>query len=158
MSDETANTSGSDLGVHNKTIYGDEVHGDKVGGDKITVGNITGSSAIVIGREAQATVSHGLSGDEIERVFALLMQQVNALPEGSAKDDAKDAVIKLDSEAHKGNQADEGRVRRLFNFLAETAPDAWQVAVDTFIHPIKGLSTVFQKIAERAKAEREAKK
>jgi len=59
------------------------------------------------------------------------------LPEGSARDDAKDAVSKLESEAHKGNQAEEGRVQRLFDFLAETAPDAWQVAVDTFISPIK---------------------
>jgi hypothetical protein len=29
------------------------------------------------------------------------------------------------------------------------------VAVDTFTNPIKGVSTVFRKVAERAKAEKE---
>jgi hypothetical protein len=96
-------------------------------------------------------------GDEIIHIFAKLMQEANALPEGSERGVAQSAVEELEAEAHKGEEADENTVREWLNFLLEAAPDVWQVAVDTFINPIKGLSTVFQKVAERAKAEREAK-
>ncbi|MBN1890635.1 MAG: caspase family protein [Thermoflexales bacterium] len=151
-------TAGGDYVGRDKIVHGDEVHGDKVGGDKITVGNITGSTAVAIGRGARATVRQGLSGDEIAHAFGAIMRQVGALPAGADKDDAQDAVQKLEAEAHKGDQAEESRVQRLFRTLAETAPDAWQVAVDTFINPIKGMSTAFQKIAQRAKEERKAEK
>jgi hypothetical protein len=44
------------------------------------------------------------------------------------------------------------------NFLADTAPDAWEVAVEMFTNPIKGVGTVFKKIADKAKSEQAAKK
>ena len=119
---------------------------------------MTKAKGIAIGHGAQANVTEvGAEIGDIARVFAPIVQRVDAMPEGANKDDAKDAIKKLEAEARKGDQTDESRVQRWFNFLAETAPDAFQVAVDTFTHPIKGISTVFQRIAERAKAERETK-
>lgn len=38
-------------------VIGDKVMGDKVGGDKITVGNISNSAGIAVGRNSQATVN-----------------------------------------------------------------------------------------------------
>lgn len=127
-------------------------------GDIIT-GDISGSTGVAVGHSAQATVtqSSGTVSDDIAQAFADIVQKVNALPDGPNKDDAKEAVQKLEVEARKGDQVDENRVQRWFSFLAETAPDAWRVAVDTFINPIKGVSTAFQKIAEKAKVEREKK-
>ena len=122
----------------------------------IYLGNITGSTGIAIGRGAQATVTTGLSGDEIAKVFAALVQQVNALSDGPDKDIAQSAVQGLKAEAEKGDKAEESTVSRWFSFLAQTAPDAWEVAVETFKNPIKGLSTVFQKVAAKAKRDREA--
>ena len=125
----------------------------------ITVGDITNATGTAIGHGASATViQSGLSGDEIAKIFSTLYHSVEALPAGPAKEDAKDAVQKLEAEARKGEQADKGRVQRWFSFLAETAPDAWEVAVQTFINPIKGVGLVFQKIAARAKEEQQAKK
>lgn len=95
--------------------------------------------------------------DEIIKIFAILIQKLDSLPEGSDKSDAQNAVKALKDEALKGVEAQEKTVRKWLNFLLETAPDIWEVAINTFIHPIKGLSTVFQKVAERARAEREAK-
>lgn len=125
----------------------------------INVGNISGSTGIAIGHGAQVTVHQqtGLSPDETARVFASLMQKVNALSEGATKEDAQEAVKKLETEAKKGEQADEGRVRRSIEFLVEALPDAWEVAVNTVINPLAGINTVFKKIAERVKAERERK-
>lgn len=120
----------------------------------INVGDITGSTGVAVGHGAQATVTQvGATGDEIAKAFAAITARVNALPPGPAKEDAADAVKKLEGEARKGDQADESRVHRWFTFLAQTAPDAWEVAVDTFINPVKGVSTLFQKIAAKAKAE-----
>jgi len=147
--------AGRDQIVHGDQVYGDQVHGDRVAGDKITVGDIAGSAGIAIGRGAQATAAQGLSGDEIAQAFAALAHQVAGMPEGVDKNIARNAVQGLEEEARK-EKPDEKGIRKWLGFLADTAPDAWQVAVDTFANPIKGLSTAFIKIAERARAERKA--
>jgi hypothetical protein len=79
---------------------------------------------------------------------------VQAKPDGPEKTMAQTAVQGLQGEAAKGEQADESKVQKWFTFLAGMAPDIRNVAVDTFTNPIKGLSTVFKKVAERAKAEK----
>ena len=122
----------------------------------ITVGDINEATGVAIGHGAQAIVTQ--TGDEIAKAFAPILQKVEVMPEGPAKDDAKGAVNKLEAEARKGKQADEGRVRRLLTFLVEASPDVWDVAINTLVNPIAGVGTVFKKIAERVKAEREAKK
>ena len=80
---------------------------------------------------------------------------VSTINDEANKRVAESAIETLEAEARKGEQADESTVRKWMNFLAETAPDAWDVAIDFFINPIRGVGTVFKKIAERAKLERE---
>ncbi len=123
----------------------------------ITVGNITGSTGVAIGHGAQVTVNQtsNLSAADMARIFATLTQRVNGLPAGPTKEDAQDAVKKLETEAQKADQADEGRVRRSMEFLVEVLPDAWEVTVNTILNPLVGLTTVFRKIAERVKADKE---
>jgi len=123
--------------------------GQRVGGPQV---NIAGDAAGPI------TISDaGASTDEIARAFAPVEEKVKAMPAGPPRDDAGAAVEKLKAEAGKGDQAEESTVRRWLNFLAEAAPDAWEVAINTMINPIAGVSTVFKKIAERAKAEKAAR-
>ncbi len=123
-------------------------------GDDITVGDISQSTGVAIGRGAQATVgsTSGATPEEIARAFALLNDKVNALPEGPEKEIAHNAVQGLQGEAEKGDKASESNVDKWFRFLAQTAPDAFQVAVATFSNPIAGLGLAFKKIADRAKA------
>ncbi|MBN1887771.1 MAG: CHAT domain-containing protein [Thermoflexales bacterium] len=122
------------------------VSGDLVGGSKIT--NVGGD---YVGRDKITTTS-GMTGDDLAKVFATLTQKVNAMPDGPDKDIAKSAVQGLEAEAKKGEAASEGQVSRWLTFLAQTAPDAWQVAVETFKNPIQGLGLAFQKIAQKATA------
>ena len=128
-------------------------------GDQITVGNIDQSSGVAIGRNAQATVTQtsGASIDEIAKVFATLTAKVNALPDGPDKTVAASAVKALQDEAQKGDQASESNVSKWFGFLAQSAPDAFEVALATFANPIAGLGMAFKKIADRAKQERSDK-
>ena len=79
---------------------------------------------------------------------------VQAKPESPEKTLAQTAVQGLETEAAKGEDADEGKVQTWFDHLGNMAPDIFEVAVDTFTNPIKGISTVFKKVAERAKAEK----
>jgi hypothetical protein len=132
--------------------YGDVVHGDKIGGGEITVGNITDSTGIAIGNSAQSTVTHiGASKDEIAKAFAPILEKVNALQDGPDKGVAQSAVKALETEARKGDQADEKTVSKWLGFLAETAADAWKVAINTLANPIMGVGKVFQLIAAKAK-------
>ncbi len=119
--------------------------------------SIANSSQVSVGG-IQNTISTELidnsSHNEILQVFIALQEIIDALPNGVNKSVAQNAVEALEQEASKGAEAQESEIRKWLNFLFETAPDAWEVAIDTFIHPIKGLSTVFQKVAEYAKSQK----
>lgn len=52
-------------------------------------------------------------------------------------------------------EAEEDKVSKWMKFLAETASDAFEVALAAFANPIAGLGMAFKKVAERAKAEKE---
>jgi hypothetical protein len=123
------------------------------GGNNISVGGSVSGSNVVAGNNNRLTIKQGASADEIAKAFSTLFQAVEAKPEGPKKMMAQTAVQELEVESAKGEKAEEGKVQEWFEVLAGMAPDIWEVAVDTFTNPIKGLSTVFKKVAEKAKAE-----
>lgn len=129
-------------------------------GDSIVIGDITNATGVAIGAGAQASVIQARNGmsDEVALAFAALLQKVNALPGGLEQVVAKSAVDALAAEATRGDRANESAVSRWLSLLADAAPDIWEVAIDTFLNPIKGLGTAFKKIAERAKAERNGRR
>ena len=111
--------------------------GDFVGGDKVE--------------------TKGVSGEEllgILEAFTALKSAVEEMPESEEKEEASNAVEKLRAEAEKGDGAEEKRVNKWFKFLLDTAPDIFEVAVDTFTNPVKGVSTIFQKVAKKAREEK----
>lgn len=124
--------------------------------------DISRSTGIAIGPYAQSTVyqsEESINADEIAKAFANIENKLASMPDGSNKNIAQNAVKALEDEARLGEQATEFNVEKWLTFLAETAPDAWEVAVDTFVNPIKGVGTVFRKIAKRVKDRaQEAKK
>jgi hypothetical protein len=123
--------------------------------DGINVSGISNSSINISGGDihhVRTNINTG-SGDisAVQQSFTRLYKALETLPEGLEKDEARGTIGKLEEEAQKGDRADENRVSRWMNFLAETAPDVWQVAVETFLNPIAGVSLVFKKVAERAR-------
>ncbi len=123
----------------------------------IKVGNISNSTGVAIGNNIQQNIriTQGASAEEIAKAFSTLMEAVQAKPAGPIKTVSETAVKGLEAEAAKGNEADESNVQQWFTTLAQMAPDILEVAVNTFINPISGLSTVFKKVADRAKATKE---
>lgn len=125
--------------------------------ESITVGDISGGTGFAIGRGAQAVVTQhtGEGIDQISTLFRTLEQMVSTIANEADRKVAESAIETLEAEARKGDQGDESTIKKWLNFLAETAPDAWEVAIDAFTNPIRGVGTVFKKIADRAKLERE---
>lgn len=124
----------------------------------VRVGDITGISGQVniAGHDIYATHYSKESAEELTNLFTRLYQKVETLPDGPDRAAARSAVQGLEVEAKQGEKADESRVSKWLTFLAQTAPDAFEVAVATFLNPIKGLGLAFQKVAERINAERGA--
>jgi hypothetical protein len=156
----SVDTGGGDFVGRDKTVHGDEVHGDKVmgdkvGGDKITVGDISGSTGVAIGRGAQATVTQGLGGEDIARLFAEIYQQIEARPEDPDvdKEELTETVQKVQEEAAKGEEANPNKVERWLRFLGSMAPDILDVTVACLTNPVAGVATAIRKIAENAQAE-----
>lgn len=138
------------------TSVGDsqQIGGQRQYGDNINVGDIF-NSTVGIGKDIKIKVSQGASVEELAKIFSLITEKIDAMPDGPKKMIAEQAAQGLEEEAVKGDDADETKVKEWMNFLAETASDAFDVAVASFTNPIAGLSMVFKKVTERAKAEKE---
>jgi len=137
-----------------KSIKSKAVNTTGASGNSISIGGGVSGSNVVAGNNNRLTIKQGASADEIAKAFSTLYQAVEAKPEGPKKTMVQTAVQELEAESAKGEKAEEGKVQEWFEVLAGMAPDIWEVAVDTFTNPIKGLSTVFKKVAEKAKAEK----
>lgn len=112
------------------TIYGDQVGGDKVDGDKTSVDNVRGTG-IAIGREAQATVNQGISGAELNQLFAPLMAQV-----AQQSPTAVSQVNTLKEEAGKGEAADDEKMADLIGNIVAAAPAAVETIVGLFSNTV----------------------
>jgi len=100
----------------------------------------------------RVTKTGGLDPAVLEKLFAPLNQEIEKIDDADDKAYAKKSVNGLMEEAQKGDKADEGNVEKWFNKLLKIAPDAWDVAVATFVNPVAGVGMAFKKIAEHAKS------
>lgn len=112
------------------------------------------AQAVAVGRGARAVVTNNASdtSDDVRHIFLTLINRAATLPEGPERMVAQNAIEGLQAEAQKGEEAKEDNVNKWLSFLAQAAPDIWEVAVASFLNPIQGLSLVFQKVAQRAKS------
>jgi hypothetical protein len=150
---------GGDAQVGGDLVGRDKVvEGDSVGGDKITVGDISGSTGVAVGRDAQATVTQGISGEELAQLFGSIYEKIEARPEDPDvdKDELVDKVKRIEKEAGKGEEANANKVERWLRFLGSMAPDILKVTAAALANPLAGVGTAIGLIAEKARAEAEA--
>ncbi|MCA9919204.1 MAG: caspase family protein [Anaerolineales bacterium] len=114
-------------------VGGDKVGGDKVEGDKISVGNISGSQGIAIGRGASANVQiqQGVPDETLNKLFAPLLMQV-----AQQNPAAVPQVNQLKEEIGKGDGADDEKMADLIDMIAEAAPTAVEGIVNLFTNSI----------------------
>ncbi len=112
---------------------GDVYHGNVTKGDEITVGDISGSSGVAIGRGASANVQiqQGVTGQELERLFAPLLQQV-----AQENDTAVSQVRALQAEVARGEEADDEKMANLIYDIAAAAPTGVETIVNLFTNGV----------------------
>ncbi|MCA9975984.1 MAG: hypothetical protein KC413_09555 [Anaerolineales bacterium] len=119
---ETGVGSGTSITIHvaGDIVQGDKMDNDKVIGDKITVGDISGSSGIAIGRGASAVVttitqatpqSQDDFRQQLQELKTMLTKAI-ADDEFTSKEDAQDAADDLDK-ALREAQKDTPRAEQL---------------------------------------------
>lgn len=135
-------------------VFGDKVAGDKVLGDKITVGDITNSTGVAIGRNARVQVHSGLDATSAAELFRAIYARIDARPADPNvdKDEITETVQKIEHEAGAGDSANESKLGRWLKALAGMAPDIFDVTIAALASPAAGFGMVAKKIAERAKA------
>ncbi len=117
-------------------------------------GGVHGGTVVTAGRDARVTP--GATPEQIRALFEPILRQVQARPEDPIVDRGEIAehVGKIRDEVAKGEQANSGKVERWLRFLAEMAPDIWDVVVKTLADPVTGIAEVVRKVAKRAREER----
>lgn len=120
-------------------------------GDQIKVGDVS-QSYVAIGRHSQVTVTHGLQGEELARLFAAAYQRIEARTEDPDVDktEIKETVQKIEQEVAQGDQANPNKIDRWLKTLEKIAPDILEVIVTALLNPGAGVATAVRKVAERA--------
>lgn len=113
------------------------------GGGDIAGGDITKRDVIQ---------SHGLQASEVRELFSPIYQQIQAQENLPVEDreDLKVMVGEIETEAVKGQEADETLIGRHLRNIARMAPDILDVTLKTIANPVLGLAAVAQKISAKA--------
>jgi hypothetical protein len=138
-----------------KSSGSEEVHGDKVGGDIISVGSISSSQGVAIGRGAQVRIQSGVGAKELAELFSPIYQKIEARPPDPMveKEEIADRVKRIEKEVNTGENAQPTKVERWLKDLAAMAPDILDVTLGALTSPIAGISIAIQKIAQKIRQE-----
>jgi uncharacterized caspase-like protein len=128
---------GRDQITQGDRVEGDKVMGDKVEGDKISVSGVSGGSSVAAGRGAQATATTGLSGEDLDRLFRPLMDEIDSAPQEN-QEAARQMAEELEREVTKGGDADDHIMARLIDGIVDLVPGAVGTVTSMFATPILG--------------------
>ena len=133
----------------------EEVPGDRVGGDKISVGNISGSHGVAIGRGARVKIQSGADAKELAELFSAIYQTIESRPPDPLveKEEIVDQVKRIENEVAAGEKAEPAKVERWLRNLATMAPDILDVTVAAITGPAAGIYMAIRKIAQKVKEE-----
>ena len=134
--------SAGNVGIHiNGNVSGSQVIG--AGGDVLIEGGFQASSV----------------GSDLSEAFKEIYQKIEARPADPnvEKSEIAENVRKIEAEVQKGEEGNVSLFEMRLKMLAAMAPDIAEVVAATITSPIAGISVVFQKIAQKAKAEMVAK-
>jgi hypothetical protein len=123
----------------------DLVYVDKVKGASVVVGKVHGSNQPDSIDDNQA----------VTEVFDAIYRAISKKSDANAKMKGLDALKELQQQAKLADDADEDKITSSLETLRTWLPDIFEVALQTFLNPVKGLSTVFQKIANKLMAHME---
>jgi len=130
------------------------INASSIGGDQnIIQGNFSGG-IITQGRNATVTAyqSNGMDVKELAALFDKLYRHVETRPNDPNVDKSEifEIIQKIEKESGKGNDANETKLGRWVENLAQMAPDILDVVLASLGGPVSGITAVVKKIADRA--------
>jgi len=130
-------------------------NGAQVGGDQISVGDISGSQGVAIGRGARVEIRSGIDTKELAQLFSPIYKKIESRPSDPSveKEEITDRVKRIEKEVAIGEKAEPTKVERWLRNLAAMAPDILDVTVAALTSPIAGISMAIRKIAQKVKEE-----
>ena len=147
----TVNTGGGAYVSGNVAV----TNGDFVGRDKRTT-TITGDGNVGGDHSSSRVIKQqGADAAAIARAFADFYTAVQQQPDLPPRDkaDVQAELEEVETELQKGEEANEGFIRRRLRHVQRMAPDIYDVVLATFANPIAGVGLVAKKIAEKMKAD-----
>jgi hypothetical protein len=120
--------------------------GIRAGGNITAGGHIAGRDLYAGDTRVEVNTFHRWQAEVVEKI------EQSPIPEAQ-KQDVKEQVEKIRTEAEKGKDADPGRLEWLINTLSAMAPDIFDVVVATLGSPLAGIGLVLKKIGEKARVE-----
>lgn len=127
-----------------------QIHSISVqGGNAVGVINASGSARVNLKQQVIQQAS-----PEMEKLFKRLHRKIKTRREDPGVDKVKleKQVKKIEAEAARGPDADQGKLERWVKTLANMAPDIVEVMAASLAGPVAGFTLVFKKIVERARA------
>lgn len=114
------------------------VHSDFVEGEKISLGDISSSTGVAVGRDTQSGVSPQVSAagglDELfQRVYRLV--QLRPAEPGVEKDELIGLVRRIEEEANKRADASQSRLASWMDLLKVQAKDVYQGTLEALSSP-----------------------
>jgi hypothetical protein len=146
----------TNIGSMGDLVQGDKVGGDKVAGDKISVGNISDSSGIAIGRAASANVNfaQGPGGASAPELFEHIQRQIEALSEDPViRADLAERVGQIEQQIRRGDAADITRIESQLKLVARLSPAVCATTLAALENLHAGNTAAVRQIAERVRAE-----
>lgn len=112
-------------------------------------GNVTVGGDFV-GHDKNVTINNQTAMQK--ELFESLLQQIEQRPNTPPEDvdDLKANVQEFQTEAEKGDEADETFLARRLRNIERIAPDIGEVLVATIANPAAGFALIVKKVAERA--------
>jgi hypothetical protein len=125
----------------------------EAGGSGATVhGNVTVTQGDFVGRDqmirGDSNRSYGVGAAELSTLFQAVYRQIDAHaadPEADV-DTMRDTTKKIEQEAAKGEEADQGNLRRWLTTLGKIAPDVLELVVNALINPGAAVSSAVRQV------------
>ena len=123
------------------------------GGGAYVGGSVKTNGGKFVGRDDYST--SGASATEMAQAFTAIYAAIEARPNTGIADkaDLKAEVQEVQTEAVKGDAANEDFLARHMRNIRRMAPDILEVMVDTLAGPTRGVATIIRKVMLKARSE-----
>jgi len=99
----------------------------------------------------------GEKAEKATTAMEIMYARIAEMPESEEKQMVVEAMAKIEAEAAKGDDGDENTLEDTIKTVVGILPDAAEIAINTAINPVSGVTTLLQKVAKRVVASQKKK-